>query len=112
MVDATVLHVINRNAKQLITEMPSVVMAVPGMIYSAEWNIAASFYPIMDFTELESKIAKSGTIAHDVDQLEKRGGGVMAPDKETQSFSRFRTQPKTEPVDDEGDVVDETSIPG
>jgi hypothetical protein len=57
--------------------MPSVVMSVPGIVYTADWNIAAtSFYPL-DWTEIESKFSKIGFVAYEIDDLEKRDQGIM-----------------------------------
>jgi hypothetical protein len=71
------LMTLTRHAKQLLVEMPSVVMSVPGIVYTADWNIAATSFHPLDWTEIESKLSKTGLVAHEIDDLEKRDQGTM-----------------------------------
>lgn len=74
--DATGLLVLNRYASSLVDELPTVVMSVPGAAYTGEWMSLASAFPALDWIELRNKLAKSGHLALDPDQLESRGVGT------------------------------------
>jgi hypothetical protein len=62
---------LTRHAKQLLVEMPSVVMSVLGIVYMADWNIAAILFHPLDWMEIESKFSKIGFVAYEIDDLEK-----------------------------------------
>jgi len=68
------LLVLNRHAPTLIDELPTVVMSVPGIVYTGEWVSLASSFPAIDWTELASKLSKSGHLANTPEDLTKRTG--------------------------------------
>jgi hypothetical protein len=113
-VSTEILLILNRNASQLLAEMPSVVLSVPGLVYSSDWNIAATAYHVVDFTELRDKLSKSGVVSHSVEDLEKRDRGTMAEDNSTRSSLREwrnnQVQNK-ELVSDEDVITDVEDLP-
>lgn len=66
------LLVLNRYAPTLMDEMPTIVMSVPGLVYSGEWMALASAFPSIDWVELERKISKSGHMATSPEDLPGR----------------------------------------
>lgn len=71
-VTAEMLLVMNRFAKQVLKEMPYVVMSVPGAVYDGEWTSLASAFPPMDFHDLARNMSKSGHLANTPEQLQAR----------------------------------------
>lgn len=49
-------------------------MGVPGLIYTGEWGAMASAFPMIDFSELESKLRKTGHTAHSLEDVSTRSG--------------------------------------
>lgn len=89
-VTTEILMTLTRHANQLLSEMPSVVLAVPGLIYQADWNIAATAFHTLDYTEIQSKLSKSGLVAHVTEDLEKRNIGTMEEVVKPTSLRQFR----------------------
>nr|QYF49734.1 MAG: hypothetical protein [Jiangsu sediment cysto-like virus 6] len=75
------LLILNRHAATLLSEVPTVVTSVPGLIYSGEWFTLASAFPAVDWTELERKLAKSGHTAFTTRDLQKRSVGSVANER-------------------------------
>lgn len=72
--------ILNRYASQLLEEVPTVVIGVPGLAYSGEWYTLAASFPPIDWSEFEKKLAKSGSTAYTKEDLEVRS--VSAPVRE------------------------------
>lgn len=79
VVPTEVLLVLNRHASTLLSELPSAVFAVPGVIYDAGWNTYATAYPAVDASELMAKLSKSGRLANNPDELERQNEGSVPP---------------------------------
>lgn len=79
VVPTEVLLVLNRHASTLLSELPSAVFAVPGLIYDAGWNTYATAYPAVDASELMAKLSKSGRLANTPDELERQNEGSVPP---------------------------------
>jgi len=75
-----ILLILTRHAAHLLDEVPSVILSIPGLVYSAEWSIAATAFHGLDYVELRDKLAKSGVLAHSVVDLEKRDMGSLFSD--------------------------------
>lgn len=75
------LLVLNRYARTLVEELPTVVMSAPGVIYTADWMSLASAFPAVDWKEILGKLSKSGHLATQPEQLEKRQLGPNVPDE-------------------------------
>lgn len=100
-ISAQDLLVLNRHASTLVTELPTVIMAAPGVAYTSDWISLASALPPMDWREMQTKLAKSGHLAVQPEQLEKRGlGGAVFDQMSATSSLRKRHSPgePTEPV--------------
>lgn len=69
------LIILQRNANTLIEVMPTVVMAVPGMLYTHEWSGIAATFPQMDWLEFKTKFRKSGSTAFDPASMTSRHAG-------------------------------------
>lgn len=80
IVPTEVLLILNRHASTLLSELPSAVFAVPGLIYDAGWNTYATAYPAVDAGELMSKLAKSGRLATDPQKLQDQDQGALISD--------------------------------
>lgn len=76
------LLVLNRYARTLVEELPTVVMSAPGVIYTADWMSLASAFPAADWKEILGKLSKSGHLATNPEQLAKRQLGPNVPDEE------------------------------
>lgn len=70
------LMVLNRHAATLLDEVPTVVLSIPGALYTSEWMSVASALPAIDWIELGKKLQKSGHTANNVEQLGARARGT------------------------------------
>jgi hypothetical protein len=112
------LMTLTRHAKQLLSEMPSVVLSVPGVVYTADWNIAATSFHPLDWSEIESKLSKTGLVAHEIDDLEKRDQGTMeqVPRQGFTSLRQYRANNNNviqeDTMDEAGDegIVDDSTV--
>lgn len=84
------LLVLNRHATTLVTELPSIVMSAPGVVYTGDWVATASALPAIDWRELKDKLSKSGHTAFTPESLEKRGQGGEPFDTHGVSRRLFR----------------------
>lgn len=82
------LMIMARHAQTLLTEMPTVVISAPGLIYEGSWLTHATAFPAVDWTELEAKMLKSGTLSHTPEQLEDvtRSRGTGYRDEVIENF--------------------------
>lgn len=69
------LLVLNRYARTLVDELPSIVMSAPGVVYTGDWVSLASAMPALDWKEIQQKLQKSGHLAGTPEQLESRDLG-------------------------------------
>lgn len=79
------LQVLVRNMSHFVSEAPTFVTAVPGLQYRSTWMMTASKLFPVDWTELESKLLKSGSRAPDVPTIETR-----SREKESRTHSASR----------------------
>nr|QYF49689.1 MAG: hypothetical protein [Guangxi cysto-like virus 2] len=88
------LMILARYASTLLDEMPTVVISAPGLIYEGGWSTHATAFPPIDWTELEGKLSKSGTLATNPDDLEAvtRGRGTGYHDDVLDSFDEEATE--------------------
>lgn len=86
------LLVLNRHATQLLEEVPSVVVGVPGLVYAGDWYTLASTFPPLDWSELEKKASKSGHTAHDLSAVEQRSVGSILSERPEES------EPESDPT--------------
>lgn len=75
------LLVLNRYARTLVEEIPTVVMSAPGFLYSGDWIGTASALPAVDWKEIQSKLSKSGHLALTPADLARRGQGAPEYEK-------------------------------
>lgn len=68
------LIVIARHAQSLLTELPTIVTGVGGLLYPAHWMSIAAPFPAIDFSELEQKLSKPGFSTFDPETHSKRHG--------------------------------------
>lgn len=85
-----ILLILSRHANELLVDLPSMVMAVPGIIYEPAWVTMAAAFPIVDAHELEAKLAKSGVVSSDVNQLTARNRGVPVGDTDVVLGNQFQ----------------------
>ncbi|AIK68701.1 hypothetical protein [Pseudomonas phage phiNN] len=84
------LAILNRYMSTLLKELPVAVMAVPGASYRSDWNMIAHALPSEDWITLSSKMLKSGLLANDTVQGQKRSGAEpLAPNTYTAALSRL-----------------------
>lgn len=100
-VKAEDLLVLNKYAPTLMDEMPTIVMSVPGLIYSGEWMALASAFPSVDWMELERKISKSGHMATTPEDLP--GRSTTRADERPRLY---QTRPAPEEPSDVDDAED------
>lgn len=71
------LALLQRYMSSLLVDVPSIVTAVPGCYYSAEWNMLAAHLPSEPYSALETQLLKSGFLSHTPAQAEQRGNQVI-----------------------------------
>nr|AFR52744.1 procapsid assembly protein [Pseudomonas phage phi6] len=88
--NANNLAILNRHMSTLLVELPVAVMAVPGASYRSDWNMIAHALPSEDWITLSNKMLKSGLLANDTVQGEKRSGAEpLSPNVYTDALSRL-----------------------
>lgn len=101
--------VLMRHLSTLLPEIPTVLINAPGSRQSSEFMSVTASLPSIDWTELSSKLAKSGLLSQTTEQAEERNPATMqghkanSPDQsfatdmsEFASRARQKQQPKEE----------------
>lgn len=70
------LQAISRFADELLKDVPTVVRAVPGLVYPGSWMTTAAVLPTIDFSELEANLSKSGLISFNPGEVSKKSSQV------------------------------------
>lgn len=70
------MKVIQRHAGTLLAELPAVLMAVPGLVYPGDWLSAAAGFTPVDWMEVERRLAKSGSTAFTLEQMDSLDVGA------------------------------------
>nr|QYF49821.1 MAG: hypothetical protein 1 [Yunnan farmland cysto-like virus] len=99
--------VLSRHAATLVDEIPTVVMSVPGAAYTGEWMMLASYFPPMDWIELERKLKKSGHMATTPGSLEKRTRQPLAPTVGQTFTARMQAAQQDQPASNIAEEEDE-----
>lgn len=66
------LETLNRNASEILPELPSVVTDGPNGYTSTDWRHATDAFPIVSWDQVVKQMLKSGKTATTPDQLEER----------------------------------------
>lgn len=68
---------LNRAAEQLLDQLPTVIVAAPGVFYQGDWMTTAASFPVIDWLELKSKLSKSGHTAYSRAALQSKDSGIL-----------------------------------
>lgn len=68
---------ISRYPAELLASVPTIIRNVPGVVYPSTWLLAASMFPAIDWATFEGKMAKSGLLAMNVRDAQKRPKSVL-----------------------------------
>lgn len=79
-VSASTMLTLTRNASELLSEVPSVLVSVPGAVYTADWMMLASSMVTMDWLEFEKKLSKSGHTVTNVEQMDRASSQRDTPE--------------------------------
>lgn len=109
-IEATELLIAAKYMNSLLPIVPTVIMAAPEVSYPSEWATVAASFVSVDWREFAAKVALSGKLAHDPEQVEKRAtvGTPRAKTLFTERGSQLGAKPKVE--DPDGPDFDTTLV--